>query len=226
MKKLGFTLAEVLVSLAIVGVIAAVIGPAISNIAPDKNKSTYIDYYGKISNVIENSLNDSGIYGRNYIKSADGQYYELEKCIDLGCTSAAMKSGYSSASGLSKLAWLIAKDWGLDSSDYSLGATSTLTTKDDIEFVIEAEAIDIDGEDGINHTITMKLTGGGKPCIYNPNTECRFPRWYVYNVDTFGNVTPGDFLGKAYLRNTKTMNDKQKDYDCAKALYNGNACTD
>ena len=45
MKKFGFTLAEIMIALSIVGVMAAVVGPAITNLAPDKNKVIYLDYF-------------------------------------------------------------------------------------------------------------------------------------------------------------------------------------
>ena len=56
MKKLGFTLAEIMVALTIVGIIAAVAGPAVTNIAPDKNKVIYLDYYNKLGDTIQKAL--------------------------------------------------------------------------------------------------------------------------------------------------------------------------
>jgi len=45
MKKLGFTLSEIIVTLCIIGVVAAITAPLIENLVPDKNKMMVLKYY-------------------------------------------------------------------------------------------------------------------------------------------------------------------------------------
>ena len=42
MKKAGFTLSEVLISMTIIGVVAAISMPALSNIFPDRNSAPFL----------------------------------------------------------------------------------------------------------------------------------------------------------------------------------------
>lgn len=62
MKNKGFTLAEVLITLGIIGVITALILPAINNLRPDKNKVAYLKVYDTIASTIKNLASDSSIY--------------------------------------------------------------------------------------------------------------------------------------------------------------------
>ena len=75
MNKKGFTLAEVLISVGIVGVCAAILSPAIVNIMPDKNKTRVLQYYSEISNATVELLNDDSIYYRKleFEKGEDGE---------------------------------------------------------------------------------------------------------------------------------------------------------
>ena len=89
MNKRGFTLAEVLISLGIVGVCAAILSPAIVNIMPDKNKTRVLQYYSAISNANVELLNDDEIYYRklNYEKDSDnkeGIKFEYQEYDDNG----------------------------------------------------------------------------------------------------------------------------------------------
>ena len=54
MKKLGFTLAETLIALVIIGIIAALIIPAISKVKPDETKSMYLRTQRAVSLAVKN----------------------------------------------------------------------------------------------------------------------------------------------------------------------------
>lgn len=58
MKKTGFTLPELLITLGVIGVASALILPAISNIMPDKNKIMVLNaysYLGKVADAISDA---------------------------------------------------------------------------------------------------------------------------------------------------------------------------
>lgn len=60
MKK-AFTLSEALVTLAIIGVLAAILIPVIDNVRPDKDKITYKKALYSLQNAISNAM-DSAVY--------------------------------------------------------------------------------------------------------------------------------------------------------------------
>ena len=53
MKKFGFTLAELLITLTIVGISVALVAPAVSNIMPDANKAKVLKYNVQLNNALE-----------------------------------------------------------------------------------------------------------------------------------------------------------------------------
>ena len=62
MKKFGFTLAELIITLSIIAIAAALIAPSLNKLVPDKNKVSVIKYNTKIQNTIEDMFNDQNLY--------------------------------------------------------------------------------------------------------------------------------------------------------------------
>lgn len=61
MKK-GFTLAEVLITLAVVGVLASLLIPSLKGLTPDKNKVMFKKAYSTLENVISTLVSDETYY--------------------------------------------------------------------------------------------------------------------------------------------------------------------
>ena len=62
MKKLGFTLTEMLVALFVIGILAAVTTPVIRKVVPDQNKVMIKRVYSLTTNIVKSLINDSQIY--------------------------------------------------------------------------------------------------------------------------------------------------------------------
>ncbi len=60
--KKGFTLAEVMISLAIVGILAALVTPTIVGLRPNKNKMMVKKAYYTTENIVSSLINDSYLY--------------------------------------------------------------------------------------------------------------------------------------------------------------------
>ena len=58
MKKQAFTLSEILISLTIIGVVAAITSPLISGIIPDKDKVAVLKVYKTVTELNQTLLND------------------------------------------------------------------------------------------------------------------------------------------------------------------------
>lgn len=67
MKKPGFTLAEIMVAIGVLGVLSAMLIPTIAKIAPDKNKVMFKKAYYTLERAADNMINDDNNYPSNAI---------------------------------------------------------------------------------------------------------------------------------------------------------------
>ena len=58
MKKFGFTLAELVITLSIIGIVSALVVPAVSDLMPDKNKVQVIHFHTLLTNTIDEMFAD------------------------------------------------------------------------------------------------------------------------------------------------------------------------
>lgn len=201
MKKYGFTLAEIVVSLGIVGILAAMTMPAIENAIPDSDKVKVIKAQKVIYDINQELLTDPGTYDSNG-----------GSCLGLTCTGTPLAPPYNTAtySGAVKYPRLLAAH--LKSTDVVNGAnSSTFNTLDGIYWTVNAL-------NGSNHSITIDLDGNGvgKGCSYN-SSSCKKPDQFKFIVTPNGRLIGDDNLTKAYLANPLTFNEKRKDFAAASA---------
>ena len=64
--KKAFTLAELTVALSIVGVLAAIVVPAVHNMAPNKEMIMFKKAYGEFTRVINELINNDELYPETY----------------------------------------------------------------------------------------------------------------------------------------------------------------
>ena len=96
MKKFGFTLSEILITVGIVGVVAALTAPAVSNIMPDRNKMMFMKNYKELTTITEKLLQDPELYYTTYTLDADGK--KVPTCVGLSCYNAPLREPFKSAS--------------------------------------------------------------------------------------------------------------------------------
>ena len=202
MKKQGFTLAELLITLGIIGVAAALLVPNLGKVLPDRNKITVLNTAKVINEITTNLMNN------------DGLYYNIDRCVGLACNATPKTAPYNDNkySGDSK---------------YSRLLISNLNVNGDVNEEANASAFKFKTTDGVFWTVTpTAITGGatimidvngeskGKNCSFN-TSSCKKPDQYVFVVDQMGKLHPGDPLTAAYTMNqTKTKN-KKNDYTLA-----------
>ena len=81
MKKNGFTLTEVLVTLGIISLLVLLIAPTINNLKPDDHKMNVLKAYNALTNINKELLSDLSIYLGN-------------NCRGLSCTQQPSNARY------------------------------------------------------------------------------------------------------------------------------------
>ena len=207
MKKFGFTLAEIVVSLAIIGIIASITAPIVSNMIPDKNKVQVIKVHKILTDINKELLNDPSLYykqptppGDPHLKGLNQTGRVLREPLLLNQDLYQGKSKY--------IALLAGEYMKTDAMSPPVIAqdsdNGSFVTIDGIEWVFT----------GFNFYID--LNENGENCSYNSSSCLRPDRFnFIIDPDT-GNITGGDPLTRAYLANPENLNDKKADYKTAK----------
>ena len=82
MFKKGFTLQELLITLGIIGIVAAIVAPGIVGMMPDQKKAMYMKAYNTLTTLTNDILDDPSLYWTTY--DNDGE----PNCSGLFCFSS------------------------------------------------------------------------------------------------------------------------------------------
>ncbi len=211
MKKLGFTLSEILVALGLVAVVAMITAPLIENILPDRNKLAVLKAYKIINDVTSELLDNPDLYRKRECVPESGQN-ETVMCTGLGdLTQVSDDDMYTGVSVENKYPQLFAISLGFDlRKEENTNITDSFTTDDNItwSFVREIhKSIDSDQNSpyGCDYTITIDLNGEEGP---NSTNERR----YRFRVRYDGFISGDDDLTKQYLKTSDKLNNRREDY--------------
>lgn len=202
MRKMGFTLSEVLIALTIIGVVAAISAPLVNNVIPDKNKAIVLKAHKTISDINSEILDDPTLYYRNNdsnpssaIDIHDGEgFFSTLKTLD--------NKEYK---GSSKYFSILIDKISPKNKTNNNNGTGTFLTSDGTYWDFKY----------LDFTIDVNGTSVPPNCSYN-KTSCKKPDRFNFKVDlTSGRVDANDPLTKAYLKNPNKLNDRKKDFDAA-----------
>ena len=204
MKK-GFTLAELLVTLGTIGVLAAITAPMITGLMPDKNKMMVIKAYKTLSDINQELLDDPSIY------FSDGN------CVGFDCINEHYIEEYKDvevSTAIEKYRGLLKLKMHTDdssSTDYDF------ETSDGIAWKIGKDEDENEDED---FKVTIHDAEEETLCMYG-NSGCSKPNQFKFSVNpASGKVTGEDNLTKAYLKNPHKLNDRKNDYLEASSIKN------
>lgn len=218
MRKHGFTLAEILVSLGIVGVIGAVTIPSLINSRPDEKKATVLKTHKIISETIRDILDDPSLY----IDACQNQNpYIACNAIPVNPKLATNNSQHNYNSNYYRDKGRLLSRILTERLDSRNGQQWTHDSIERGEANIKlTDANAIFQYNGGEPTITIELPTANNEtiCSFGEN-NCTNPKRFIFDVSSNGRVTGHDALTKAYLRNPHKLNDTKKDLEVAQEIW-------
>ena len=200
MKKRGFTLAEVLITLTVLGILIAITIPVINQLTPNKQKIMFKKAYEVCERVVEELINEEGLYPDDtlgFIYTTDAVTYNgsLYSGTTKFCELFAEKLNISGASSCGASGFDFTTNdgiiWDMPTGNFTTGGSQTII-------------IDVSG--GTTETQTRK----------NPNCRCTNPPTCTgcsENADQFqiyiwndGRVTVDDTAKEAEYLNSTVIN--------------------
>ena len=240
MKKNGFSLAEVLITMAIIAISAAMLTPAYINLKPDRYKYKVLNCYKALNEITEDLLGNSDLYFQSpapednenfpenyYISINNGvQIVNPETefgCLGLACTQRTAlpeehplyHSNQVRFSNVWKYPNLLVESMQLDSMELcnNPGDYAAGISSNQIKWRITINRFDTNqysSKTTYNVVVDMNRDEGPNR-FYGQNGE-KHPDRFKFIVDTSGDITGGDPLTQQYLRNMTNIR-KESDYE-------------
>lgn len=187
MKKFGFTLMEIIVTIGIIGVVAAITAPTINNIMPDKNKIKVMKAYKTLSDINAEIMDDKEVWQNSPTVDKGGWTHMPEREYPEELTRRLE---------VVQLPAMPARELNFQTVD-GMGW----------------RVIDLDGRFAY---VEINTNDDKKDdCIYS--ASCRNPRRYSFNIEEDQlKITPADPLTAAFLANPNKLNDRKAALKTAK----------
>ena len=190
MKKQGYTLAEALIALTIVGIVSAILLPISTKFAPDTDKITYLKTYDSIVKVIEQAVNNPRIYPT----MVNNNNYQEFPLVNIARAQIGDVVFGDQNVGDNKLCDVLA--YGLNgdnnceqgnfTSPQGVGYSVSTTIDNNANTYFSVVEFDING------------VGNGNDCSYN-DVNCPNPDRFQLFVTARGDVIPRDSMGQYYI---------------------------
>lgn len=191
MRKNAYTLAEVLITIGVIGVLAAIMLPLINKYKPDKNKVLFLRTYDDISTTIANLAHNGDIY-----PVTDGTHSYSK--APLANTASVTYLGKTIPGGDSKLcaAMALYMNYTKYSCDNEDPTQRGFVLENGVNVKVNGLkiAVDINGDKSPN-------------CLYGDN--CKKPDQFTLQVTPNGYVVITDSAGEFYKRTRSNL--KMKD---------------
>ena len=203
MKQQGFTLAEVLITMAIIGVVAMIALPVATKMKPDSNKVMYLKTYNALAETIKSFASSSSAF-----PSCQGDICFYNK--PLYNTSAGVNNAYEQ--GNSKVCKMLAEQFNAAtntcSNNYEQfdGNHFMFSAQNGVQFFVSTLRTEPGLEDftaTYQTDIWFDINGDKAPNKYYGEDGCTKPDRYKVLLASDGKLVPADPMGKMYLKSNK-----------------------
>ena len=205
MKKCGYTLAETLITMAVIGIIAASLIPLINKFKPDANHMMFLKTYDSLVTLLNAISSNESLFPAkctnqgNPVNCNEAPLFNMDPVVDY--------KGKTYSSGTQKLCEILGDSF----NDY---ATAEVTCKNlakvnDTNFSSYINFTALNGvQFSINTdtspyyvtTLTFDINGNNKPnCIYN-STTCTEPDRFRLFISADGHIVASDSMAQKYLQ--------------------------
>lgn len=230
MKQRAYTLAEILIALGIIGVLAAVMLPMVNKYKPDTTKVLYLNTYDALAESVSAAANN-----RSYYIVDNGTYnFERYPFANLDAYIDSTNPAHRIAEGQNKLCRVLSENFNIleepsviatgnvscrnNAAAYDINRPETFradfTIKNGVEFMIATRANNPQPNNNnyeTNIAIDINGAGNGNNCTYDRN-NCRKPDRFTFRVSADAALLPTDEMGIRYLE-TRTNLKYKKDED-------------
>ena len=214
MKKNGYTLAEVLVTLGVIGLVAAITGPLITKFTPDAEKIAYLKTYDMLSKTINEIARNQTFYppifedeNGNLVNFANAPLLNLSEVKIGNITIGDITNGnynkiaklFGYYTGLKKLEELSVIE---DEYHSEYNNNPYFVTKDGAAIYMTTKTnISNDGKADYQTDVYVDINGTdkGKNCLYD-STTCVKPDIFKFIIREAGEVIPADAMGNGYFK--------------------------
>lgn len=224
MRKKGYTLAEILITVGIIGILSAIMIPLANKYRPDADKATYLKTYDSLTSVVNNMINNSEIFPYVYI-DPNGNETDVHKMplfntnkvpYDYDENGRFDNDEYIGGNE-DKFCYILAESlksiefFSCKSTDYINGSwkdsSAGFRTDNNVQFLVKTELtphykttlwIDVNGEKN------------GYNCLYDKN-NCTTPDRFKFLIAADGTIIPADIMGRKYIQTRNYL--KGMDYD-------------
>lgn len=184
--KKAFTLAEVMVTLALISVISSILVPAIMQVKPDRNKLLFKKAYTSVEKIVTEIVNDDNLYP--ITSDTEG--------LD---NTASVTLNDKTYSGASKFCELFALKLNIIENQANCGGTKSFTTNDGVAWTMPVTTFATDA------VIEVDINGSKAPnCKYNVSS-CIEPDTFNVTVAPDGGISVSGTKELMYLRSNETF---------------------
>ena len=203
----GFTLAEVLVTIAIIGVISAIVLPIMKDVTPNREQVMLKKAYYLVSRNVNEMINDEDLYPERDNENLSG--FSNVDIHDQTADGRQARFHGQEYSGNSKFCNIMAARMNVKgnvvcNAARTLAQGGNFTTADGIIWSVPVNNFNRGGAN-VNQTIQVDVNGiSGKNC-FEGAANCRIPDRFTIFVDRYGKLTvPANGIEQEYLTRTKT----------------------